>query len=56
MRIEPEFALFVGAGVLTVLVVVAVGVLVRHAFREERAQRERERQARATQRDGERAA
>jgi hypothetical protein len=52
MRIEPEFALFVGAGLLTVAVVVVVALLVRHAFREDRAQRERER-ADASARSGE---
>jgi len=41
MKMEPEFVLFVAAGVLTVIVAVVVGLLLRHAFREER-QRERE--------------
>jgi hypothetical protein len=43
MRIEPEFALFIAAGVLTAIVAVVVGLLLRHAFREERQRRERER-------------
>ncbi len=42
MKIEPEFALFVAAGVLTVIVVVAVGLLLRYAFREERRRKEGE--------------
>jgi len=36
VKIEPEFALFVAAGVLTLIVTVVVGLLVRHAYREER--------------------
>jgi putative flippase GtrA len=43
MSLEPEFALFVAAGVLTVIVAVVVGVLLRHAFREERQRQEEER-------------
>jgi hypothetical protein len=40
---EPEFALFIAAGVLTVIVAVVVGLLLRHAFREERKRQEGER-------------
>jgi len=43
VKIEPEFALFVAAGVLTVIVAVVVGLLLRHAFREERKRQEGER-------------
>jgi hypothetical protein len=43
MSIEPEFALFVAAGVLTVIVAVVVGLLLRHAFREERERQRGER-------------
>lgn len=43
MKIEPEFALFVAAGLLTVVVAVVVGLLVRHAYREERARERGER-------------
>ncbi len=46
MKLEPEFVLFVAAGVLTMAVVVVVWLLLRHAFREDRAQRERERAGR----------
>ena len=42
MRIEPEFALFVAAGLLTVVVAVVVGLLVRHAYREERERQRKE--------------
>jgi hypothetical protein len=40
---EPEFALFIAAGVLTVIVAVVVGLLLRQAFREERKRQEGER-------------
>jgi hypothetical protein len=40
---EPEFVLFIAAGVLTVIVAVVVGLLLRHAFREERRRQEGER-------------
>jgi hypothetical protein len=40
---EPEFVLFIAAGVLTVIVAVVVGLLLRHAFREERKRQEGER-------------
>jgi hypothetical protein len=43
MRMEPEFVLFIAAGVLTVIVAVVVGLLLRHAFREERKRQEGER-------------
>ena len=45
MTMEPEFVLFIAAGVLTVIVAVAVvvGLLLRHAFREERKRQEGER-------------
>ncbi len=43
MQIEPEAVLFLGGAVLTVLVTIAVGVLVRRAFREERLREEKER-------------
>jgi hypothetical protein len=43
MRMEPEFVLFIAAGVLTVIVAVVVGLLLRHAFREERRRQEGER-------------
>ena len=43
MSMEPEFALFIAAGVLTVIVAVVVGLLLRHAFREERKRQEGER-------------
>jgi hypothetical protein len=42
MTMEPEFALFIAAGVLTVIVTVVVGLLLRHAFREERKREEGE--------------
>lgn len=42
MTMEPEFVLFIAAGVLTVIVAVAVGLLLRHAFREERKRQEGE--------------
>ena len=42
MTMEPEFVLFIAAGVLTVIVTVAVGLLLRHAFREERKRQEGE--------------
>ena len=43
MSMEPEFVLFIAAGVLTVIVAVVVGLLLRHAFREERKRQEGER-------------
>ena len=43
MSMEPEFVLFIAAGVLTVIVAVVVGLLLRHAFREERRRQEGER-------------
>jgi hypothetical protein len=42
VKIEPEFALFVAAGLLTVVVAVVVGLLVRHAYREERERARKE--------------
>ncbi|MFM7809548.1 MAG: hypothetical protein ACKPEA_16720 [Planctomycetota bacterium] len=42
MKMEPEFVLFIAAGVLTVIVAVVVGLLLRHAFREERKRQEGE--------------
>jgi hypothetical protein len=42
MTMEPEFVLFIAAGVLTVIVAVVVGLLLRHAFREERKRQEGE--------------
>ncbi|MFZ4721998.1 MAG: hypothetical protein ACOYMI_02470 [Phycisphaerales bacterium] len=42
MKMEPEFVLFIAAGVLTVIVAVVVGLLLRHAFREERKREEGE--------------
>jgi hypothetical protein len=38
VSLEPEFILFAAAAVLTLLVVAAVAVLLRKAFREEREQ------------------
>jgi len=42
MKMEPEFVLFIAAGVLTLIVAVVVGLLLRHAFREERKRQEGE--------------
>ena len=44
MPMEPELMLFVAAAVLTVIVAVVVGLLIRRALREERAREQRERQ------------
>ena len=42
MRLEPEFALFIAAGLLTLVVASVVGMLLRHAFREERTRKREE--------------
>jgi hypothetical protein len=41
MSVEPEFLLFVAAALLTLVVAVLAGLLIRHAWREEREERRR---------------